>query len=119
MRIQTTDKCGMDWKNMIRQLWADSQETVKTVEVNGERHYPDGNGLVSFETWTQVLDNEDYYTLVCQIQGGSVSTLSELEGYWLLTTQYIYEMNDYYDLNESDSFAIADEGANFLITTTG
>lgn len=108
-----------DLKTLVKEAYRMSKEAVKVVDVDGVRHYPNGSGVVSFDTKTEVIDCDAYYQLVCTITNGSFSSLSAEEGYWLLVTDNIYEMSGYYDLNESSSLAIADEGQNFLITTTG
>ena len=41
------DPCRNDWKNKISQLWENYQDVVKSVEINGNRNYPDGSGNVS------------------------------------------------------------------------
>lgn len=118
-KIKRDDCCCTDWRGQVKELWERWQETVRVIEVDGQRYYPDGAGLVSFETTTEVIDHDTHYTLICTITGGTQSSLTSLGDCWLLTTQYIYEMDNHYDLNESDSFTYANEGNNYLITVTG
>lgn len=118
--IRKNDCCGCgDWKSMLKELWENYQEVVKVIQLNGERYFPDGDGIVTFESNTEVIDKDDYFTLICRIINGTISTITNMINYWLLNTPYIYEMNGYYDVNESDSFAFFSEGENILIATTG
>lgn len=113
------DPCANDWKAKIKELWANYQDVVKIIQLNGNRYYPDGNGIVSLESNTDVIYNDDHYTLICRIVNATVSTLTDMGSFWILETASIFEMSGYYDVNESDSFAFFNEGENILIATTG
>ena len=119
MPIVKCDPCVSDWKAKVKELWANYQDVVKVIQLNGERFFPDGNGIVTLESNTDVINNDEYFTLICRIVNATISTLTDAVSYWILTTQFIYEMSGYYDVNESDSFAFFSEGENILIATTG
>ena len=41
------DCCCNDWKSVIKQLWENYQDIVKSVKIAGTQYYPDGDGMVN------------------------------------------------------------------------
>lgn len=92
-------------------------DAVKMVNINGVPFYPDENGdlYATVDSATRVIDRQDFYQLVCEIEG-DVSTLVFFDTYWLLTTNNLIIEEGIYNLSSSQSLTIVDEQTNYLIT---
>ena len=92
-------------------------DAVKMVNINGVPFYPDENGdlYATVDSATRVIDRDEYYQLVCEIEG-DVSTLVFFDSYWLLTTNNLTIIDGIFNLSSSNSLSIVDESENYLIT---
>lgn len=93
-RIKDNDCCCSDWKNIIKELWANYQNMITSVKAGAVVAYPDGNGQVD-------LDNAIAAEVASQIA-------KDLEGY--VTDDELSEAIQYFvtqsDIDTSISTAL-------------
>ena len=86
-KIIGNDCCSSDWKNIVKQLWANYQNVVKSIKVDQKNYYPDGDGQIAMDgvlTGMSVVDFIDFYTLTVA-DNIPTANLKDLTNYFQLT----------------------------------